>query len=116
MLRPELCYNCSTPCKLVAWTAILSGDPNRTTSTQVEIAIISPKGKLEYATSRRLPSFRVSATEVSVGVGSLLEEHGRLENFYLAPMSDGKHLLLHEVPTMLNKSGVLIAIRDRSNN
>jgi hypothetical protein len=32
--------------KLVAWTTILSGDPNRTTSRQVEIAIISPKDKL----------------------------------------------------------------------
>jgi hypothetical protein len=60
----------------------------------------------------QLPSFTASATEVSVGVRPLLGKHGRLENFYLAPMSNGKQFLLHEVTTMLNKSGVLIAIRD----
>lgn len=75
----------------VAWTITLSDIPGCATQEDVKAAIAS-----SHDTPRHIEmgpaSYSVSDAEVSVEVRKLLEKHGQLESFRLAPASGGKRV------------------------
>ena len=76
---------------LVVWTIILSSVPREATLRQIEAAIMASQDKPRHVEMGSV-SYQASPADVSIDVRSLLEEHGRLENFYLASTSGGKRL------------------------
>ena len=73
----------------VAWTVTLSGVPGHATLKDVEEAIDLHHDKARHIEIGNV-SYQASDAEVSITVRSRLEEHGPLENFYLAPAFKGK--------------------------
>jgi IBR domain, a half RING-finger domain len=73
----------------LAWTITLTGVAGNASSQHVQEAITSPHDKPRHIEMGSV-SYQASNAEVSVEVRSLLEEHGRLESFYLAPTPKGK--------------------------
>lgn len=73
----------------VAWTIVLSEVPSDATSKHIEEAIKSQYDKPRHIELGPI-SYQASNAEVSVVVRTHLEEHGLLENFFLAPTNKGK--------------------------
>ncbi|KIW10438.1 hypothetical protein PV08_11402 [Exophiala spinifera] len=79
------------PYNPVSWTIILSDVPNGTTVRDIQESITLRCDRPRHIEVGVL-SYQASHAEVSVEVRSRLEEHGPLENFYLAPTSTGKRV------------------------
>ncbi|KAK5266905.1 hypothetical protein LTR99_006137 [Exophiala xenobiotica] len=75
----------------VAWTITLSDIPGYATQEDVKAAITSFHDAPRHIEMGPV-SYSVSDAEVSVEVRTLLEKHGQLESFRLAPASEGKRV------------------------